>query len=52
MLPKGAMAHMVGLFAPDDYSKWPALDLTDPTLQDDLAFLSEMGGGEHHHHEP
>lgn len=25
----GAMAHMVGLFAPADYSKWPALDLGD-----------------------
>jgi hypothetical protein len=50
LIKAGAMAHMVGLFAPDDYSKWPALDLTDPTLQDDLAFLTEMGGGEHRHH--
>jgi hypothetical protein len=46
----GAMAHMVGLFAPADYSKWPALDLGDPTLQDDLAFLTEMGGGSGHKH--
>ena len=45
----GAMSHMVGLFAPDDYSKWPKLDLSDPTLQDDLAFLSEMGGKGHKH---
>ncbi len=51
LIKMGAMAHMVGLFAPDDYSKWPALDLSDPTLQDDLAFLSEMGGGEHRHHQ-
>ena len=48
---KGAMAHMVGLFAPVDYSKWPTLDLSDPTLQDDLAFLTEMGGGAKHQHQ-
>ncbi|HTL04114.1 MAG TPA: hypothetical protein VL241_00080 [Gemmatimonadales bacterium] len=46
----GEMAHMVGLFAPADYAKWPAIDLSDPTLQDDLAFLTEMGGGSGHHH--
>ena len=48
----GAMAHMVGIFAPGDYSKWPTIDLSDPTLQDDLAFLTEMGGGSGHHHKP
>ncbi|HEV8612342.1 MAG TPA: hypothetical protein VGQ73_02455 [Gemmatimonadales bacterium] len=48
---KGAMAHMVGLFAPENFANWPALDLTDPTLQDDLAFLTEMGGGGGHQHE-
>jgi len=46
----GAMAHMVGIFAPQDYAKWPAIDLSDPTLQDDLAFLTEMGGGGGHKH--
>ena len=48
----GVMAHMVGLFVPEDLAKWPALDLSDPTLQDDLAFLTEMGGGatNHKHH--
>jgi len=46
---QGAMAHMVGLFAPSDYSKWPALDLTDESLQDDLAYLSEMGMKGHKH---
>lgn len=46
----GAMAHMVGLFAPENFAKWPALDLSDPTLQDDLAFLTEMGGGGNHKH--
>jgi len=43
------MAHMVGLFAPSDYSKWPVLDLTDESLQDDLAYLSEMGMKGHKH---
>jgi len=46
---KGAMAHMVGLYVPSDYSKWPALDLTDESLQDDLAYLSEMGNKGHKH---
>jgi hypothetical protein len=49
---KGAMAHMVGLFAPESYAKWPAIDLSDPTLQDDLAFLTEMGGGAANHKHP
>ena len=48
---KGAMAHMVGLFAPNDVSKWPALDLTDELLQDDLAYLSEMGNKGHKHNQ-
>ncbi|MGE0553145.1 MAG: hypothetical protein AB7R55_06925 [Gemmatimonadales bacterium] len=49
---RGAMAHISGLFAPDDYSAWPKLDLSDETLQDDLASLNEMGrsGGGHSHH--
>ncbi|MGH7561126.1 MAG: hypothetical protein ACRENB_08900 [Gemmatimonadales bacterium] len=51
-IPKGAMAHIVGLFAPDDVRRWPRLDLTDETLQEDLASLSAMGsGGGHKHHE-
>ena len=48
---KGAMASMVGLFAPENYGKWPTIDLSDPTLQDDLAFLTEMGGGGNHKHQ-
>ena len=49
---RGAMAHMVGLFVPNDYSKWPVLDLTDEQLQDDLAYLSEMGQKGGHKHDP
>lgn len=44
----GNMAHMVGLFVPDDISKWPVIDLADETLQNDLAALDELGA---HHHE-
>ncbi len=40
---KGAMAHMVGLFVPDDLSRWPAIDPRDPTYQRDLASLQVRG---------
>jgi hypothetical protein len=49
-LRRGAMAHIAGLFAPYDLKRWPALDLTDETLQEDLASLSEMGKGGHPRH--
>jgi hypothetical protein len=57
-LVKGAMAHMSGLFTPDDMSKWPKIDETDPDYQRDLASLqvrgtgaasAEHGGGGAHH---
>ncbi|HET7601364.1 MAG TPA: hypothetical protein VFK09_13790, partial [Gemmatimonadales bacterium] len=50
-IPQGAMAHMVGLFVPDDMSKWPAVDPRDPTLQKDLASLQQpaAGGMQHGH---
>ncbi|MGH7628880.1 MAG: hypothetical protein ACREOF_05745 [Gemmatimonadales bacterium] len=40
---RGAMAHMVGLFVPDDMSQWPAVDPTDPTMRRDLASLQVPG---------
>jgi hypothetical protein len=52
-IEKGAMAHIVGLFAPEDYRRWPTVDLANETFQNDLAMLDEMGGGGHqheHHH--
>lgn len=49
-LVKGAMAHITGIFAPDDYSKWPKIDLANESTQDDLADLSEMGGHSHAEH--
>ncbi|MEO6058308.1 MAG: hypothetical protein ABIQ49_15900 [Gemmatimonadales bacterium] len=40
---KGAMAHMVGLFVPDDMSGWPQIDPSDPTYQRDLLSLQVRG---------
>jgi hypothetical protein len=57
--PNGAMAHMVGLFVPDDMSKWPAVDTNDPVMRRDLASLKVPGyedaavpasAGGHDHH--
>jgi hypothetical protein len=53
-LVKGAMAHMSGLFTPDDMSRWPEIDEMDPAYQRDLASLqargSEGNGKEHGDH--
>ena len=38
------MAHMVGLFVPDDMSKWPKIDPNDPDYRRDLAQLQVEGG--------
>ena len=43
LLVKGAMAHMVGLFVPDDMDKWPRINLADATYQRDLASLQVRG---------
>jgi hypothetical protein len=51
---KGAMAHMVGLFVPDDMKRWPAINPQDATYQRDLASLQVRGAGSmsgmHHEH--
>jgi hypothetical protein len=39
---------MVGLFVPDDMSKWPKIDLSDPTYQRDLASLQVRGDAAGH----
>ena len=46
-LKNGGMAHMVGLFAPDDLAKLPTIDPADPAYQSDLASLERRG--EHQH---
>ena len=45
----GVMAHITGIFAPDDMSKWPKVDLSDEVIQDDLAWLGELGNAGHKH---
>ncbi|HET8633448.1 MAG TPA: hypothetical protein VFL88_04820 [Gemmatimonadales bacterium] len=45
----GGMAHMVGLFVPDDLAAWPTIDPANADYQRDLASLNERGGaGELH----
>ncbi len=41
----GGMAHMVGLFVPDDLAAWPPIDPDNPDYQRDLAALHERGAG-------
>lgn len=42
-LTNGAMAHIAALFTPDDMSRWPAIDFSDPVFQRDLASLEMRG---------
>jgi hypothetical protein len=42
-LKKGAMALIVGAFVPDDPSRWPVLDESDPGIQRDIAMLESLG---------
>ncbi len=51
----GGMAHMVGIFVPDDLAEWPGIDPTNPEYQRDLASLNARGaetdGHDSMHHE-
>lgn len=50
-LVNGGMAHISGIFVPDNLKQWPAIDEADPEFQKDLASLELMGpdpGGEEH----
>jgi hypothetical protein len=54
-LVRGAMAHMAGLFVPDDISDWPKIDTANAEYQRDMAALQVRGtsaaaGGEHAGH--
>lgn len=44
--PEGAMAHMVGLFVPDDLRQWPAIDPKDSTFRTDMTSLKADARGE------
>lgn len=47
----GAMAHLTGIFSPDDMSKWPKINPDHPDFQRDVAVLNTQGedGGSHDH---
>lgn len=45
VLPEAGMGVMVGIFAPDDPGKWPALDRNHPEFLADLAELERKGWG-------
>ena len=53
-LVRGAMAHMAGLFVPDDIGDWPKIDTVNPEYQRDMAALQVRGtassAGEHSGH--
>ncbi len=56
-LINGAMASMVGLFAPDRLNQWPDIDPADPEFRKDLASLETRGlpaetdhQDQHHNH--
>ncbi|MBX6331085.1 MAG: hypothetical protein IRY91_04480 [Gemmatimonadaceae bacterium] len=40
----GGMGHINGAIIPDDMSKWPKLDLSDPLVQKDIATLPSSSG--------
>ena len=53
-IARGAMLHLVLLYAPDDLRQWPALDPNDPDFRRDIDWMEERsgmgdGGGEHEH---
>ena len=45
-LKNGAMAHITGIFSPDNPADWPAIDQSDPMYQKDLASLEAQGSGD------
>lgn len=45
----GAMAHIVGLFAPDDPENWPELDRSTQAYAMDVEALPAPMGGKHDH---
>jgi hypothetical protein len=48
-LTRGAMAHMSGLFAPDNMSDWPKIDASNPDYRRDLVSLRVKREGENGH---
>lgn len=48
-LVRGAMAHMAGLFVPDDINDWPKIDTANAEYQRDMAALQVRGTGDAGH---
>lgn len=49
-IPDGGMAHVVGLFVPDDLARWPGLDRTTSAYQTDVdALPPRVDQGAHRH---
>ncbi|HET9949606.1 MAG TPA: hypothetical protein VFQ22_11835 [Longimicrobiales bacterium] len=49
-IPDGGMAHIVGLFVPDDPERWPELDPSNALYQADVAALPAPIDGAHVHY--
>jgi len=49
-IPDGGMAHIVGLFVPDDPSAWPPVDPAASEYRADVEALPAPMGGTHVHH--
>jgi hypothetical protein len=51
-LPKGAMVHLILLFAPDQLEEWPRVDPGESDFAKDLMTLKSLGdamqGGHNH----
>lgn len=48
-IAKGAMVHLIMLFAPDNPAEWPAVDPSDPHWQRDVRWLEQRGAGHEGH---
>jgi hypothetical protein len=51
VIPSGAMGIMIGLFVPDDLTKWPAVDLAHPGIAADIAMIRSTSAGASGHHD-
>ena len=49
LIPDGGMAHIVGLFVPDDLAAWPRIDRESPEYRADIAGLPGPIGAHVHH---
>lgn len=50
VIPSGAMGIMIGLFAPEDLRKWPAVDRDNPGIKADIAaIMATAPAGGHRH---